>query len=191
MRLLVDTPYRHRKRKRASYGVNQLPKRDMAGAPTGCCPEFVPDDWDGKVFRFNNKLFMKTTTRSFLHVPLNMSSVMQKAMHTIQAAGATQNDEQIMLSDDVSPWKCVHYISIRKEVPGAQMARLSGTYLAKVFEGPFKDARLWHAKLIHYVKSRGAKLIKIYFSYTTCPRCAKVYGKNYVVGFAQVESGSV
>lgn len=22
--------------------------------------------------------------------------------------------------------------------------------------------------------------------YTTCPRCAKVYGKNYVVGFAWV-----
>ncbi|TSC93668.1 MAG: hypothetical protein CEN91_156 [Candidatus Berkelbacteria bacterium Licking1014_85] len=24
------------------------------------------------------------------------------------------------------------------------------------------------------------------FSYTTCPKCAKVYGKNYVVLFAQV-----
>jgi hypothetical protein len=29
-------------------------------------------------------------------------------------------------------------------------------------------------------------LKKLYFSYTTCPACAKAYGKNYVVLFAQV-----
>ena len=92
-----------------------------------------------------------------------------------------------MLSNDVSPWKAEHYIAVNREIPGRQTVRLSGIYLAKVFEGPFKDMGTWHKQLIEYVQSRGVKLVKIYFSYGTCPRCAKIYGKNYVVGFAQVE----
>jgi hypothetical protein len=27
---------------------------------------------------------------------------------------------------------------------------------------------------------------KIYFYYTTCPKCAKLYGKNYTVIFAKI-----
>ncbi|MGE5758418.1 MAG: hydrolase [Sideroxydans sp.] len=30
---------------------------------------------------------------------------------------------------------------------------------------------------------------KLYFYYTTCPKCAKKYGKNYVVILAEVEAG--
>jgi len=30
-------------------------------------------------------------------------------------------------------------------------------------------------------------LDKLYFGYTTCPSCAKAYGKNYVVLFAKVD----
>jgi hypothetical protein len=45
------------------------------------------------------------------------------------------------------------------------------------------DAR----EMAEYVKVRGKEMKKLYFSYTTCSRCAKVYGKNYVVLFARVE----
>lgn len=38
-----------------------------------------------------------------------------------------------------------------------------------------------------YVQSQGKKLKTSYFFYTTCPKCLKHYGKNYVVGFAHVE----
>ena len=37
-----------------------------------------------------------------------------------------------------------------------------------------------------YVKAKRRELKKMYFFYTTCPKCAKVYGKNYVVLFAKV-----
>ena len=36
------------------------------------------------------------------------------------------------------------------------------------------------------VKARGKSLQKLYFFYTTCPKCAKKHGKNYVVLLAQV-----
>jgi hypothetical protein len=37
-----------------------------------------------------------------------------------------------------------------------------------------------------YVRERGKTLKKLYFFYTTCPKCAKYYGKNYVVLLAQI-----
>jgi hypothetical protein len=66
------------------------------------------------------------------------------------------------------------------------MATISGTFLTKVFEGPFKNVGKWMREMKEYVASKGKTLKKIYCCYTTCPKCAKAYGKNYVVLFAQV-----
>ena len=66
------------------------------------------------------------------------------------------------------------------------MARLSGHFLTKVFEGPYSDAPGWCAEMGRYVQDKGQQLETLYFFYTTCPRCAKHYGKNYVVGIAKV-----
>jgi hypothetical protein len=37
-----------------------------------------------------------------------------------------------------------------------------------------------------YVESEGKELKNLYYFYTTCPACAKVYGKNYTVLLAAV-----
>jgi hypothetical protein len=37
-----------------------------------------------------------------------------------------------------------------------------------------------------YVTSKANEIKKMYFFYTTCPKCAKVYGKNYTVILAQI-----
>lgn len=170
------------------YAINYLPKRDMAKSVTGCCPPFEPEEWDDKIFTFDDKLFMKFTTRSFLHIPLNMGPAITRAMTLREAAGAENKEEYLMLSDEVSPWKAEHYLSAEKDVPGAEMVRLSGTYMSKVFEGPFKEMKNWYQQLIDFVKSKGAKPVKTYFAYTTCPSCAKTYGKNYVIGFEQIKT---
>jgi len=67
------------------------------------------------------------------------------------------------------------------------MAKLSGKFLTKVFEGPYQNAGKWAVEMKDYVASKGKELKKLYFSYTTCPKCAKAYGKNYVVLFAQID----
>lgn len=77
------------------------------------------------------------------------------------------------------------YISVSKNVPGARMATMSGTSLAKVFEGPYRNIRKWIEEMKFFVKSKGKTLRKLYFYYTTCPKCSKKYGKNYVVLLAQ------
>ncbi|MCL7413252.1 MAG: hypothetical protein M8353_06505 [ANME-2 cluster archaeon] len=72
------------------------------------------------------------------------------------------------------------------EIPGMKMEKLSGTFLTKVFEGPYKSIGKWTKEMESYVRTKGKELKKMYFFYTTCPKCAEFYGKNYVVILAEV-----
>lgn len=152
---------------------------------TGCCPRFDPTPWQEKEMTWDNKLFVKDHIRSFLHIPLNFGQVMKRVCEKIDAAHAGEKPP-VCLSDENSLWGSDLYIAVTKDVPGAQMATLSGTYLTKVFEGPFKDTGKWMREMQEYVRSRGKEAKKILAFYTTCPKCAKVYGKNYVVLLANI-----
>lgn len=153
--------------------------------PTGCCQPFNPGPWQDKEITWDNKLFVKDRLASFLHMPLNFGGKVVKNMELIKRAGA-ESEYQLMLTDENSLWGADIYIDVAKEVPGAKMAVLSGTFLTKVFEGPFQNAGKWAKEMQAYVKTKGKTPEKLYFSYTTCPKCAKAYGKNYVVLFAKV-----
>ena len=78
------------------------------------------------------------------------------------------------------------YIAVAKEIPGAEMVRISGTFLTKVFEGPYKNIRHWMEEMKAHVESKTKAMKKMYFFYTTCPKCAKFYGKNYTVILAEI-----
>lgn len=156
-----------------------------ADSETGCCKRFNPEPWDGKELVWDGKLFLKDRVKSFLHIPLNFGGVMVKNMEKISAAGALP-PEPIMLSDENSLFGSDIYIAVSKYVPDANNAKISGTFLTKVFEGPYSRMGAWVKEMNGYVKSKGKKIKKMYFFYTTCPACAKAYGKNYTVLFAQV-----
>ncbi len=153
---------------------------------TGCCEPFDPKPWEDKKIVWKNKIFVKDHVTSFLHIPLNMGSKIVKNMGLIAKAKA-KAPYQLMLTDEKSLWGADLYIDVAQKVPGAQMATLSGTFLTKVFEGPYQNAGKWAKEMTGYVAGKGQKLNKLYFSYTTCPKCAKAYGKNYVVLFAQTD----
>jgi len=91
-----------------------------------------------------------------------------------------------MLSDECSLWGSDNYIAVTKPVPGAEMARISGTFLSKVFEGPYSKMGEWMKDMERHVAAKGKKVKKLYFYYTMCPACAKAYGQNYTVLLAQV-----
>jgi len=153
--------------------------------PTGCCEPFDPKPWQNKTIVWKDKLFVKDQVISFLHIPLNMGKKIIKNMGLIEKA-QSKASYQLMLTDEKSSWGCDIYLDVIKNVPGAQMTTLSGTFLTKVFEGPYQNAGIWAKEIEEYVKSKNQKLKKLYFSYTTCPKCAKAYGKNYVVLFGQI-----
>lgn len=166
--------------------TNKLPKANLNKNETGCCPRFEPEPWDEQELTFKDKLFAKTTTINFLHTPLNMGSRITSTWKKIHDAGADWKEEFAILSYDSSPWRGEHFFPVAKEVPGLAHVKMSGKFLTKVFEGPYKDAKKWYKELGDYARSKGKEPVEIYFYYTTCPKCGKYYGKNYVVGFVKV-----
>ena len=167
--------------------TNALPRYDMSDNPTQCCPRFDPEGWDDQELEFSDKLFVKATTRSLFHIPINMGSVFPRILSAITRADAMSEQDFIVLSRDCSPWTAEHFFAVTRDVPGQEMVRLSGHYLTRVFEGPYRKAPEWDKEMQKVADSRGQELMHTYFFYTTCPRCAKFYGKHYIVAVAQLQ----
>ncbi|MCX6149537.1 MAG: hypothetical protein NTX22_03315 [Ignavibacteriales bacterium] len=153
-----------------------------------CCPKFNPEPWEEKTHVWQDKLFIRDEVRQLFHIPLNMGKIIPRMWEKIQKENAaTSNEEFLMLAYDPSPWKSEIYMSVTKEVVDAVNVKLSGTYLSKVFDGPYNAVPKWIKEMDKFVIQKGKKVKKYYFYYTTCPKCAKIYGKNYTVAFADVE----
>lgn len=167
--------------------INTLPKYDMSENPTNCCPKFNTDGWDEQELHFKDKLFVKAITISIFHIPINMDSIFAKTWRSIEKADAMSEDDLIILSYDSSAWRAEHYFSVSKDVPGQEMVHMTGDYFTKVFEGPYKNAPKWADEMETFIKTKGKHVKKTYFFYTTCPKCAKFYGKNYVVAVSEIQ----
>ncbi len=151
-----------------------------------CCPRFDPKPWDGKVLQWKNKKFIKGKVATFAHMPLNFGGVITKLNEKARKAGASVPD-WLCLSDHTSKWSMGLYLAVDKAVPGAENTTLSGKFLSKVYEGPFRDTGKWCQDFEAYAKDKGLKIKNWYMWYTTCPKCAKKYGKNYVAIICEVE----
>ncbi len=163
-----------------------LPTMDMTDNPTGCCPRFVPGPWENKEFTLEGLKFIKASTKSFFYMPLNMTKVMTVTQKAIENSEAQPKDRYLMLSRDLTPWKADHYFLVTKDVAGFETLSLPGTFFSKVFEGPYSQMGQWYGSLTAALKEKGLNATEIYAFYTTCPGCAKVYGKNYVVLLAKI-----
>ena len=145
-----------------------------------CCPKFDPAPWDGKVFEWENKKFIKDKVMTFFYMPVNFGSVMKRLNAKVEKSGASMPD-WLCLSDHTSGWNMDLYLAVDKEVSEAENKTLSGKFFSKVYEGPFKDTKKWCQDFEKVAKEFGFNSKKMYLWYTTCPKCAKKYGKNYVV----------
>lgn len=157
----------------------------MKEGETGCCPRFDPAKYDKKKVTWKGKLFVKDKVHSFFHIPLNFKSVMEKNMKKLEEANAITKDIMV-LSDEESLFHTNIYISTKKAIPGVIDVKVSGKFLTRVFEGPYKNIKKWEKEMKEYVKAEKETLKHMYFYYTTCPKCAEAYGKNYVVLFAEI-----
>lgn len=151
-----------------------------------CCPKFDPTPWDKKEFAWKNKKFIKEKVFTFIYIPIGFGSAMTRSIKKIADAGANMQDS-MALSDHTSKWNMDLYFAVDKEVPGAENITLSGKFVSKVYDGDFKDTAAWGEDFKKYVKEKGYEIKKWYMWYTTCPKCAKKYGHNYVVTIAEVK----
>lgn len=150
-----------------------------------CCPKFNPEKWNGKVIEWKVKKFIQDKVFTIFYIPLNFGLVMTKISKLIDASSATM-EEGLCLADSSSLWNMNVFAAVNKEVKGAQNVTLSGKYLVKVFEGEFKDTSVWMKSFEKFAEEKDYAISKTYAWYTTCPKCAKKYGHNYVAIFGKI-----
>lgn len=155
-----------------------------------CCPRFEPAPWEGKEHVWQGKTFIRKDIRQFFHMPLpwNMKRVINKMWDTVQGADAApKNEDFLLLAYDPSPWRSELYMSVTKEIPGSRNVKISGTFITRVFDGPYNAVPEWIKDMDEYLESKNERSLKYYIHYTTCPKCAKKYGHNYAILFAQIK----
>lgn len=151
-----------------------------------CCPKFDPAPWENQVFEWDNKKFIRDKVFTFFYMPVNFGGAMKRLNKKVDNAGATMPD-WLCLSDHTSKWNMDLYLAVDREIPGAENTTLSGKFYSKVYEGPYRDTGKWTEEYKKSAKEKGFEIKKWYMWYTTCPKCAKKYGKNYVVIINRIE----
>lgn len=150
-----------------------------------CCSKFNPGPWNEKIINWKNKKFIKDRVFTIFFMPINFSQIITRMMRHIDNTKGASTDN-ICLSDHTSKWNMDIYVGVNREIPGANNVTLSGRFVSKVYEGDFKDTGIWCKDFEKFTKSKKYEIKKLYMWYTTCPKCAKKYGKNYTVIIGQI-----
>ncbi len=166
--------------------LKKLPIIDVSNTETGCCPVFDPEPWQDKLFDLSEYLFARVETKSFLHMPLNMGKIFSSTMKCIDEAKANTKNGYMILSRDVSAWKTEHYFLVDTDVPSLETTTIQGTFRTKVYDGEFRDIPKYMKEMQETLKIEELQMQDLYVFYTTCPKCAKHYGHNYMVFFAKI-----
>ena len=149
-----------------------------------CCPKFDPAPWDEKTHQWQDKKFIKDKVFTLFYMPMNFGTVIKRLNKKVaQSHGAIP--EWLCLSDHRSKWNMDLYVAVDKDIPEANNVTISGEFFSKVYEGPYKDTGKWCKEFEGFIKNKNLDIQKEYMWYTTCPKCAKKYGKNYVVIIAK------
>jgi effector-binding domain-containing protein len=154
-----------------------------------CCPVFDPVPWDEKAHNWEGKAFLTATVKQFFHMPLpgNYGRTIAKLQKEAKDNGIMPDEKNIMLlSFDISPWKSELYFAVTGEKPGVATTKLSGEYISKTFDGPYNNMSQYIDEFEDFAHAMHKKLGKYFFWYTTCPKCARKYGHNYIVVLGEV-----
>lgn len=152
-----------------------------------CCPKFDPKKWDGKIFKWKDKQFIKESMPTFFHIPFPpmIGSKMTKIWNLANNAKkiSSKKDETLILFYDPHAFKSEIYLSVTGKVPNAKNVTISGKFYSRVFDGAYQDV----PKFIKQMEEKlGKKKRKYYVHYAYCPKCAKKYGNNYMIIFAEI-----
>lgn len=137
------------------------------------------------VFDFKDIDFISAKSKAFLHMPLNLGKVMTETQKAIDESEATLKDQYLILSKDTSAYQTSHLFAVFKAVKDYPMVKLTGEYEARVFDGQYQDVPKFMKILDTEVNNDHKVIEDQWVFYTTCPKCAKAYGHNYMVFFTQ------
>ncbi len=154
-----------------------------------CCPRFDPTPWEGIIHNWDDKPFLTASVPQIFHMPIpgiygkKITSLWDEAK---RLGIAPEENDFLMLSQDPSPWKSTLMLSVTGTKPDAPIVKLSGRFISKTYDGPYSGIPGYLADFEEYAHERRMHIGDVYFYYTTCPKCAKKYGHNYIVLFGKI-----
>jgi len=154
-----------------------------------CCALFDPKPWHESRHIWKDKLFLYDTIPQLFHIPLpgTLGGTIKRMWEN-----ATRNKIEtdiknfLLLAHDPSPWKSELYLSVAKECTGLEIVKISGCFITMVFDGPYSAVPVFIKEMDRYLSGIKEKAEKYFFYFTTCPKCARKFGHNYIVAFAKV-----
>jgi hypothetical protein len=150
-----------------------------------CCPRFDPRPWRDRTVRWAQRPFVRARVRCLWHVPLGFGAVMARTQAQLDRAGV-RDPTGLTLCDASSPWHTELYVAVTRPLDGLDNVPISGTFVTDVSEGPYRHVGQRVRDLEARLRARGQPPLRILVWYTTCPKCAQRFGKNYMVLFAEV-----
>ena len=104
-----------------------------------------------------------------------------------EANAIHHNENALVLAHPSSHFKTELFVAVTKQVPDQETARLSGTFISRVFDGPNNKTSQCLRGLDGYLTSMG-KVAKNYYFYSPyCSACARKHGHNYIVAIAETK----
>ena len=150
-----------------------------------CCPRFDPTLWQNKILDWGQKPFVRARVWCFLYMPVTLDATMRRLDQQISLAGASFEDA-MALSEHTSPFAMWQYLAVDRPLPGMDNISLTGRFKVWVFEGPYEQSGEWMRQAEADAKAQNQTINRWLMWYTTCPKCAKKYGKNYVAVLGQL-----
>ena len=148
-----------------------------------------PAPWNEKTSEWKRKPFLVKRIPQLFHVPL--PGAYAKAIGSLYAEAqehgiACDQKDFFMLTRDISAWKAEILLGVSESKAGLDMHDLDGTFVSKVFDGPFNKIPAYLEEMKAFLNKEGKSARDCYFWYPYCPKCAQKYGHNWIIIFAQV-----
>ena len=152
-----------------------------------CCMKFDTIKYDNKTHRWKNKKFVKD---SVFAKPFGVDKKVAEMKTKIEEwrwITRTRPENVLVLFNAANSFKWEIYISIDNYVDWMNYVELSWVYFSKVYDASFDTANKLMEDMEEYLKKKGKDAHNYYIHYAYCPDCAKHYGDNYTVLFAEIE----
>jgi hypothetical protein len=157
-----------------------------------CCPEFHPETWDKKTHMWDNRRFIKDSMPTLFHIPLPqmIGKKITRMWKSVEASGSAEpnKEDTLVLFRDPSAFRSEIYISVVNEVAGENNVVISGNFISRTFDGDYNAVPKFIGIMNEYLAESGKKAVDYYIHYAYCPNCAKKYGHNYMILFAEIST---
>lgn len=152
-----------------------------------CCLKFNPKRYQNTKHIWKNKLFLRGRVMQFLHIPLNMGTVVTNMFAKIEKAHALPlKKDVLLLCHDLSPFRSEILIAVKKPIPGQELVSLTGEYISNAYDGSYNSIPKWIPDIERLCRQKGKTMMTYYVHYAYCPKCSKKFGHNWIVLFAQI-----